>query len=168
MAKGLNFLTTKVYLVPLEDLESLTSPSIADIVTGFDISGQLLPATKLPVYGDDKTVVESSITEGEDIEALAGLSTTGWNLTMFHDFTSAGVYSGTDLTTIFTSVGMQWALVYRIGLPHSTALAATQKVSVWPVTSGAVQKILDFQGYFKAKINLYNLGNSEQDVALVV
>lgn len=169
MAKGLNFLTTKVYLTPLASMTSLSVPKIADITGtgGVDISAQLLKDTKLPVYGDDKTVTEMSITEGEDIEAIAGYTTTGWSLTWFHDYTSAGALSSTDLTTVFTTPGAQFALTYRLGLPFSTALAVGQKVHVWPVSVGITQEILSFDGYFKARNNLHNLGGSTHNVALV-
>lgn len=169
MSKGLNFRTTKVYITPLASMTSLSSPKIADITGtgGVDISAQLLKETKLPVYGDDKTVVEMGITDGEDIEALAGISTSGWNLTWFHDFTSGGALSSTDLTTVFTTPGALFALTYRIGLPFDTALAVGQKVHVWPVSVGITQEILNFEGYFKAKNNLHNVGGSTHNVALV-
>lgn len=167
MSKGLNFRTTKVQLVPLSTLSSLTAPSTAQVIaTGtFDISSQLLGTTQLPGYGEDRTVSESSITDGEDIVAITG-STVAGHLDMFHDFTSGAALSTTDLTTIFTTPGLQWAVVVRIGLPWDTAFAAAQKVSVYPMSSGRVQEVRNFEGYFKARVNLYNLGGAKENVAL--
>lgn len=167
MSKVLDYRTTKVQLVPLATLTSVSAPSLA-LVTGvgaFDISQQILPTSKLPAYGADKTVTEGAITDGEDIVAIIGGSY-GGELDMFHDFTTGAVFSSTDLTTIFTGPGLQWAVVIRSGLPWDTALAAAQKVSVYPVSSGRVQEMRSFNGYLKAKIALYPLGGAKENVAL--
>lgn len=168
MSKILDYRTTKVQLTPLATMTSIAVPSLA-VVNGtgtFDISQQILPTSKLPAYGADKTVTEGSITDGEDIVAIIGGSYAG-ELDMFHDFTTGAVFSSTDLTTIFSAPGLQWAVTIRSGLPWDTAFAAAQKVSVYPVSSGRVQEIRSFNGYLKAKIALYPLGGAKENVALV-
>lgn len=170
MAKGLNYLTTKVVVLPLATPASLTAPKVSEFTGGTakTLDPYMLPSSKLPARGADKVVTEMGIDESVDVEAITGSAATGWFIDFFYDYVAAtGAVSATDLRTVFTTPGLTWAMLVRVGKPFGTALAVGDTVDVYSVSSGGVQTIRDFQGYFKGKVELHNMGALNESVTMV-
>jgi hypothetical protein len=174
MSKGAIYLTTKVLIAPLSGITSLTAPKLTEwgsgVATTIDISPQLLPTTKLPSYGADKTKSQMSITEGIDVTALVGSEASGWHIDWFHDYNpTTGKPATTDLrTTLFSTPSKQFAILIRNNIPWQTVLTVGDVVDVYQVTTGQVQEGRDFEEAFYSAVNqLHNLGALNERVVVV-
>lgn len=145
------------------------APTAAELTVGsgiVNISSQVVTTTDLGNQASD-TVNERSVTDVANV-VVPTVGNYGGNLVMFRDFTTGAPTANDPLTIIGNEVGAVGWLAKRVGLPSSTAAAASQKYSLWlvmidtPQTSGG-----QGDGYLKATFPLLQQGRFAIEVAVV-
>lgn len=146
-------------------LTTPAAPKLTEISLGKNISTYVLGTTAINPTSSD-TVSEKGITDLANVN-VPTIGNYEGNLVLFRDLT-AGVPTANDPWDIFTAAGLVGWIVRRIGLPHSTAYAVGQKVSVFKFTTDNPQPSGgQSDGYLKLTVPLLAAGTFYMNVATV-
>lgn len=142
-----------------------SAPTVAELTAGENISTQVVTTTDLAMQASD-TVDERAVTDVTNV-VVPTIGNYGGNLVMFRDYTTGAPTSDDPLAVIGDAVGVVGWLAKRVGLPNSTAAAATQKYSLWlvmidnPQLSGG-----QGDGFLKATFPLLQQGRFKQEATV--
>lgn len=157
MARLIDLNVTTYWWVALADITDAAAVSAAKLTSTNNISAYVVSTTTCGPTSSD-TVSEKSITDTANV-VVPTIGNYEGSLVLFRDYTTGAPTANDVLTTITAVAGLVGWLVKRVGLPATTAAAATQKVSVYkfttdnPQTSGGQS-----DGYIKATIPLLQAG----------
>ena len=168
MARTVDLAVTRYDWVPgVAGLTTPSSPKVTELVAGTvkNISPYVLGTTAINPTSSD-TVSEKGITDMANVN-VPTIGNYEGNLVLFRDLAS-GVPTANDPWDIFTAAGIAGWIVRRIGLPYSTAYAATtQKVDVFLFTTDNPQPSGgQSDGYLKLTVPLLAAGTFYMNVAL--
>lgn len=163
MARMVDLGITKISWVTT--ISNPLAPTAAELNAGKDLSCLMTTTYEARFDGSDnvteQAVCETSSTITPTIEKYMG------NLVFFQDYT-AGVLSGTDISSAFANAYELGYLVVRTGLPYSTAWTAAQKISfIGKYVADRVQSVGGVaSGYLKATVPLFPQGFAKANIAV--
>ena len=167
MARLIDLNVTTYWWVATADITNTAAISAAKLTAAANISQYVVSTTSVGPTASD-TVNERSITDVSNV-VVPTIGNYEGNLVLFRDYTTGAPTASDVLTTIAGSAGVTGWLVKRVGLPSTTAAAASQKiVFVGKFTTDSPQVSGGSgDGYIKATIPLLQAGTFATEVTLV-
>ncbi|MGN6245112.1 MAG: hypothetical protein ACTHQ3_15780 [Motilibacteraceae bacterium] len=139
-------------------LADVTSPTVAELTAGKDISQFVVTSTSVGPTASD-TVNEKGITDTSNA-VVPTIGNYEGNLVLFRDYTAGVPTTGTDVMETFNAAGIVGYLCKRVGKPAATAASASEKYDVYkfmtdtPQPSGG-----QGDGYLKLTVPLLQQGS---------